>query len=235
MAAAEVEVAIVGAGLSGLAAALRLVEQGMRSIVLLDAQDCPGGSHRTLLARRTDTGEDVRFDAGSSYAGPTQHRLLRLLERFSLSVPLTAAPDREHVTVVREGQTIAHQGFWPPPGISTLSIFSFCSLVEAVQTMEKLAGTVPRRGRRRPRGERAKGSAAPEPPKRPADALPPEPLEDQAEADEVSAAEWIARTAATETSGRILGAWVRGATGAAPAEVSMLWVLRSAARAGSVC
>src|SRR5690349_20055365 len=74
----EVDVAVVGAGLAGLAAADRLRAQGA-SVAVLEARDRVGG--RVL----NDTLPDGRpIDVGGQWVGPTQHRALALIERFGL-------------------------------------------------------------------------------------------------------------------------------------------------------
>jgi monoamine oxidase len=67
----RVDVVIVGAGLSGLAAGRRLVRNGV-SVTVLEARDRVGG--RTWTVRRNGTFIDV----GGQFIGPTQTRIVAL-------------------------------------------------------------------------------------------------------------------------------------------------------------
>jgi len=74
----DVDCAIVGAGLSGLAAARALVAAG-RSVVVLEARDRVGG--RVLNA---DIGDGKVVEAGGQWVGPTQHRVMALVRELGL-------------------------------------------------------------------------------------------------------------------------------------------------------
>jgi len=80
---ATVDVAVVGAGLSGLAAARQLVRQG-RSVAVLEARDRVGG--RVL---NESIGDDVVVEVGGQWVGPTQDRVLALIEDLGLSTYAT--------------------------------------------------------------------------------------------------------------------------------------------------
>lgn len=70
---------IVGAGLSGLAAARTLSAAG-RSVVVLEARNRPGGRVQTI-----DTlGGGLHFDAGAEFIGPTQNRIQQLADEFGV-------------------------------------------------------------------------------------------------------------------------------------------------------
>src|SRR5205823_6531884 len=69
--ARSVDVIVVGAGLSGLAAARRLVRSGA-SVAVLEARDRVGG--RTYTVNR----EGTFIDVGGQFIGPTQDRIIAL-------------------------------------------------------------------------------------------------------------------------------------------------------------
>jgi monoamine oxidase len=68
----DVDVAVVGAGMAGLSAALELQRAG-RSFVVLEARERPGGR---LESR--ELGDGVWIDVGGQWVGPTQDRLYAL-------------------------------------------------------------------------------------------------------------------------------------------------------------
>src|SRR5436305_14354568 len=72
LAATEVDVVIVGAGLAGLTAARALVKSG-HSVVVLEARDRVGG--RTF---NHALGDGQVIEAGGEFVGPTQDRVLAL-------------------------------------------------------------------------------------------------------------------------------------------------------------
>lgn len=74
----EVDVVVIGAGLSGLAAARRIATAG-RSVVVVEASDRVGG--RTKLGSLGD--EPV--DLGAQWVGPTQTRMLELAAEFGIT------------------------------------------------------------------------------------------------------------------------------------------------------
>jgi len=74
----QADVVVVGAGLAGLTAALRL-RQGGRSVIVLEARERVGGR---LLAAEIGDGEIV--EVGGQWVGPTQERVLALLEELGI-------------------------------------------------------------------------------------------------------------------------------------------------------
>ncbi len=75
---ARVDVAVVGAGLAGLAAAERLRAAGA-SVVVLEARDRVGGR------AWSETLGKARFDRGGQWIGPGQDRLAALAERMGVA------------------------------------------------------------------------------------------------------------------------------------------------------
>lgn len=71
----EVDVAVVGAGFAGLAAADRLVRRNLR-VVVLEARDRVGGRVATVEVGGTP------IDLGGQWLGPTQDRMYALCQRF---------------------------------------------------------------------------------------------------------------------------------------------------------
>ncbi len=73
------DIAIVGAGLSGLRAARRLVDAG-RSVVVLEARDRVGGRTWTIDL------QGGAFDVGGQWLGPTQNRARALVDELGLTL-----------------------------------------------------------------------------------------------------------------------------------------------------
>jgi len=82
------EVAIVGAGMSGSAAAHDLLRRGLDNLVVLEADGQPGGRVRNMSLA------GVSVDAGAQFVGPTQTALRELLAAFDLPLVPTYAEGR---------------------------------------------------------------------------------------------------------------------------------------------
>jgi monoamine oxidase len=89
-------VAVVGAGLSGLTAALRLTQAG-HEVMVLEAKDRVGG--RTARHEFEAGGKAQIIDAGGQYTGPGQDELHRLAAEVGVTKQL----------VYRDGDTIRHR------------------------------------------------------------------------------------------------------------------------------
>jgi monoamine oxidase len=72
------QVAVIGAGLSGLVAALELTRRGVDDVVVLEAKDRVGGR----MYSRTIAG--VTVDGGASFVGPKQTALLELADELGV-------------------------------------------------------------------------------------------------------------------------------------------------------
>ena len=96
------DVAVVGAGLSGLSAARRIAAAG-RSVVVLEARDRVGGK------MRTDDVGGHRADMGAHWIGPTQDRVA------ALAAELACAPEPQHL----DGRAVLVRG-WPAAHVQGL-------------------------------------------------------------------------------------------------------------------
>ncbi len=126
----KVDVIVVGAGLSGLAAARSLRKAG-KSVVVLEARNRVGG--RTL---NREIGKDEIVEIGGQWVGPTQNRILPLIDELGLKTFDTYVTGKN--VYYRGGALTQYEGAIPPANIA--------SLVEIAATIQKLndmAATVP--------------------------------------------------------------------------------------------
>lgn len=94
-----VDAVVVGAGLSGLVAARRLIEQGKR-VRVLEARPRVGGR---MVSQTLSDGSVV--DLGGQWEGSTHHRFAALLQELGLSsYPRYDAGDRQHLLLAREAR-----------------------------------------------------------------------------------------------------------------------------------
>ncbi len=126
----RVDVAIVGAGLAGLAAAERLVRAG-RSVVVLEADDRVGG--RTENRR---IGHGKVTELMGEYAGPTQDRILALAKRMGVRT-FDTYNTGENVLFL-DGQRSTYDATNPIPPVPFAG-----ELASAVLTLDSMATEVP--------------------------------------------------------------------------------------------
>jgi monoamine oxidase len=107
----ETEIAIVGAGLAGLAAARKLAAAG-RKLLVVEARDRVGG--RTLNHAVTAPGARAGtiVEVGGQWVGPTQDRVLALIRELGLSTFKTY--NRGKLVDLRGGERSEYAGRIPP-------------------------------------------------------------------------------------------------------------------------
>jgi monoamine oxidase len=128
--AREVDVAIVGAGLAGLAAARRVAGAG-RSVVVLEAADRVGG--RTL---NREIGDGKVVEMGGQWVGPTQDRIYALAAGLGVET-FPTHNDGDELAIV-EGKRYRYSG--ELPRMSPLAVADFA---QAVARIDRLAKRVP--------------------------------------------------------------------------------------------
>lgn len=107
-ASSSVDVVVVGAGFSGLAAARKIAEAG-KSVIILEARDRVGGK---VLNKLLDDGEIT--EAGGTYIGPTQNRMFALAKKYK--VPLFPTYDKGSVVSIIGGNRVVG-GYAPSVGL----------------------------------------------------------------------------------------------------------------------
>jgi monoamine oxidase len=127
---ADVDVAVVGAGLAGLVCARDLVRAG-RSVVVLEASDRVGG--RTV---NEDLGDGQVVEGGGQWAGPTQTAVLALARE--LGVATFPTHDEGDNLLEWRGAVRRYRGTIPRVGPLVLA-----DLAQAMARTERLARRVP--------------------------------------------------------------------------------------------
>ncbi len=123
----DVDVVVVGAGVTGLTAATRLTRRGLR-VVVLEARDRIGGR------LWTDTVDGVRLELGGQWVSPDQTALLETLDELGLQ-PFTRYREGENVYVGRDGRRRTFAGAAFP-----VSEYTAAEVDRITVLMDKLAG-----------------------------------------------------------------------------------------------
>ena len=113
------KVVVVGAGMGGLCAAIRLAAAGL-SVTLVEAQGTPGGKMRTVAS-----------DAGPVDAGPT---VLTLRAVFEAVFAVAGERLEDHLTLIPQPILARH---WWPDG-SRLDLFT--DPAQSAAAIERFAG-----------------------------------------------------------------------------------------------
>jgi monoamine oxidase len=124
------DVAIVGAGMSGLSAARVLADAG-KSVVILEARDRVGG--RTLSKT---LGNGFVVDMGGQWVGPTQHRVVKLIGELGLRTFKTHNSGSPLALI--DGAAQRYEGILP-----NLDEATGADLAQAVEKLEALAASIP--------------------------------------------------------------------------------------------
>lgn len=126
----EADVAVVGAGLAGLSAAVAVTEGG-RSAVVLEARDRVGG--RVL---NHDLGEGNVIEVGGQWIGPTQDRMYALVQRLGLAT-FPTYDSGDSIALLR-GRRYRFSGALPRLGPMVLA-----DLAQGFGRLERMARRVP--------------------------------------------------------------------------------------------
>jgi monoamine oxidase len=138
----EIDAVVVGAGLSGLVAARRLLANGIRPLVL-EARDRVGGR---LLNEAIGEGKVVEL--GGQWIGPTQHRIAALAKELDIDTFLTHDQGRHLLEI--EGRRASYEGTLADfrPGLvrelaKGISVLALADFEQARVRLDRLAGQVP--------------------------------------------------------------------------------------------
>src|SRR3954447_2238978 len=125
------DVVVIGAGISGLTAARRLVQAGVKSVVVLEANERVGGRTMNL-----DVAPGVITEGGDEWVGPGQDHVLGLIKELGLQTFKTYIDGN---TVYHyQGKRSVFRGTVPPLSASALADY-----VQLETQLEQMAATVP--------------------------------------------------------------------------------------------
>jgi monoamine oxidase len=127
----DADVIIVGAGYAGLAAADRLIQAGLRPL-LLEARDRVGGRTYTVSTKLADW-----IDLGGQWIGPGQTHVADLAARFQKTVWPMHVSGRQLVEL--SGRVRAYRGLIP----LNLPPLALANLLWAFRRLEKMAAGIP--------------------------------------------------------------------------------------------
>ena len=103
---ADVDVLVVGAGLAGLAAAQRLTDEGLATLVLERDEEQGGRA-------RSEQWENCTIELGATFVTPAYRRLRRLIKACGLDDRLAPMPNAFRAAIQREGRWHYLDFRWP--------------------------------------------------------------------------------------------------------------------------
>lgn len=127
----NVDVAVIGGGLSGLSAAKNLIEAG-KSVVVLEARDRVGGR---VLNHQLPNGEALEM--GAEFVGPTQDAVIALAKELGL--PLYATYNQGNSTFYRNNTRYTYSTETSAAGLPPISAEALEQLAAFIQTIDTMA------------------------------------------------------------------------------------------------
>jgi monoamine oxidase len=126
----ECDVAVIGAGMSGLYAARHLARAG-KNVLVLEARDRVGGrTYSTVLP------SGISIDLGGQWIGPTQKRMMALVEEYGLETYQTY--DQGAAVALLNGEVNTYTGIIPQRDPQADE-----DIGNAVAVMDELAASIP--------------------------------------------------------------------------------------------